>query len=307
MAKVLSDTFPSSGVIVYSWKGLGAGTVVHTAAGPYSRKWEDIKGHEIIRRVIQYDPDVRDPRANEPVTIAEACAGDTKAEELFLEEVFHPNGLRFQLRSVLYDGPTFAGYIALGHTADKGEFLDRHKDIVRLVTPQLVDGLGAMRAVGSHLVDAESTARLLDKFSQPAFLVDESGGWSFANKAARAAFHHQPPWFNLLRGDDEDRLSACANVQRLDLGGKLWRLVLPRDGAVPTTPREVRRQRIERFPKHLQQTAHALSDGRSDKEIATDLDVSLSTARSYVSQVFRRLEIHRRRDLVGLFAEGARC
>ncbi|MGN7612373.1 response regulator transcription factor [Magnetococcales bacterium HHB-1] len=55
--------------------------------------------------------------------------------------------------------------------------------------------------------------------------------------------------------------------------------------------------------KRQKEILHALAKGRSNKEIALDLDISHNTVRVHVSGIFQKLKVRSRRDIVRRFQE----
>lgn len=301
LARVMSRVFVESAVLYYTHTGEQFGSIVHTATGDFSREWEVIRAHDVIQTSIQYDPRRRDERANKPLILEEVFP-EPEGYESFQATVFRPNGFSHQLRTVLFDQERFVGYFAFINTSGMGDYGQRHRDFLSCLIPSLVDGLGAVHALGDYPLSIDSITNTLETYGEPAFLVSESGDWLFANKQARELYTERPEWLPLLgSGATSPLLRRQASVTSIDISGRLWRLVIPRPAtnAAADDSSSLRRS-FDTLPRRLAQVARALTDGLSDKEIAQRLDISLATARSYSHSVLQRLGVKRRRDLVNL-------
>lgn len=56
LTRVLQETFPNSGVMVYSRQGRERGPIAHTTPGPFSSSWEDVKNSQIIEAMLWSSP-----------------------------------------------------------------------------------------------------------------------------------------------------------------------------------------------------------------------------------------------------------
>jgi DNA-binding CsgD family transcriptional regulator len=270
--------------------------------GGFSRRWEVIKNYEVMQASIRYDPRRRDQNANRPMTLEEVYPVPDKLEA-FMSRVFWANGFGHQLRTVFFEGQVFVGYFSILNTPGRGEFTERHRDIIRCLIPSLRDGLGAIKALGETPLDLDRTVRVLEGLDAPALLVGEQGGWCYSNGSARRRFAARPEWLGLIGGElDSPALEALADVTSLELDGKLWRLVLPREAALLDSAADPKAMGLDALSPRLKEVAEALVEGLSDKEIALRLDISLASARTYTHRVLQKLGLQSRRELIRTYS-----
>jgi len=131
-------------------------------------------------------------------------------------------------------------------------------------------------------------APLLDLFDEAAYLVRETGEVVFANTVALGEHGPRPKWLSHALSAQPEADSRPCRIARVGWERDLY-IVIP--AAVSLVD----------LPPRLRQIAERLLDGLTDKEIASALDIPLATVRTYVSRIFRRLNVHNRAELVRLF------
>jgi hypothetical protein len=117
-----------------------------------------------------------------------------------------------------------------------------------------------------------------------------------ARSAARAA-RGEPSLLILGRGEKALPLGLARGPRRSPISAE-------RCVSVVFAPREPRptlvaNARLKALPDALRSVAELLSEGLTDKEIAGRLGLPITTARTYVSRVLKRLEMSSRRELMG--------
>jgi len=131
-------------------------------------------------------------------------------------------------------------------------------------------------------------APLLDLFDEPAYVVRGTGEILFANSAARDAHGAEPAWVAAaVSHDGADGAKPC-RIARIGAGADLH-VVIPAAAS------------LAELPPSLRPVAESLAEGKSDKDIAHALDIQLTTVRTYVARVYRRLDVHSRSELVRRF------
>ncbi len=130
-------------------------------------------------------------------------------------------------------------------------------------------------------------AATFDLLDEPVFLVDERGAVEFANRAARMAFRDPPPWLEDAVSHDKSDWTVPARVGRLSSADGSLFVVIPHAGAP-----------LPDLPPSLDRIARLLCRGLSDKEIAQQTDLTLTTVRTYVRRLYQRAGVHSRSELV---------
>jgi DNA-binding NarL/FixJ family response regulator len=130
-------------------------------------------------------------------------------------------------------------------------------------------------AIGVRPLEESALTIALDLNPIPYAIVRDDGAVIFANRAARRTLDHVTM----------SRLRSLAGT------------------ALPTTPAMrlvalADGDPVDSLPPSLRRIARLLTAGLADKEIADRLEMPLTTVRTYVQRIFRRLKISSRRLLV---------
>lgn len=111
-----------------------------------------------------------------------------------------------------------------------------------------------------------------------------------------------------LSSVDESRLKV-STVMRVTRGERELRVDIRRDTRLDRwilrmeeqTPDDRRRAEAETFSPRLKGVLHLLLKGQPEKEIAHELGLAAPTVHDYVKQIFRRLGVHSRSELMALW------
>lgn len=128
---------------------------------------------------------------------------------------------------------------------------------------------------------------LVSSYRRPALLTDARGQVVHMNEHAEA----------LIAGDapSPEELARWPHHRvQLQTEDGVFFLLVP-EGAEPS--REVTPRRIQ-LPPRLAKIARLVISGCTDKQIAARTGLSFSTVRTYVRQIYRRLGVHSRVELV---------
>ncbi len=131
---------------------------------------------------------------------------------------------------------------------------------------------------------------LIHSYHRPAYLADDRGEVICMNAAAG----------RLLDADVENRveLQTSATVQ---IGERTFKLFVP----TPEEKEGDEEQAETHLPPRLARIARLVVSGCTDKQIATRTGLSFSTVRTYVRQIYRRVGVHNRVELVHRTNAGA--
>jgi len=130
---------------------------------------------------------------------------------------------------------------------------------------------------------------LIHSYHRPAYMADERGEVICMNAAAGRL---------LDSGEDKIDLKTSATVQ---IGERTFQLFVP-----PPELGENEEELTEtHLPPRLARIARLVVSGCTDKQIATRTGLSFSTVRTYVRQIYRRVGVHNRVELVHRTNAGA--
>lgn len=131
---------------------------------------------------------------------------------------------------------------------------------------------------------------LIHSYHRPAYMADDRGEVICMNAAAG----------RLLDADVENRveLQSSATVQ---IGDRTFKLFVP----LPEKKEGEGEQATTHLPPRLARIARLVVSGCTDKQIATRTGLSFSTVRTYVRQIYRRVGVHNRVELVHRTNAGA--
>ncbi|MEZ4266525.1 MAG: LuxR C-terminal-related transcriptional regulator [Myxococcota bacterium] len=135
---------------------------------------------------------------------------------------------------------------------------------------------------------------LLDAFDEPAFLLDLAGVVVFANLAAQAAGMSGP-----VTPEGDAALHVGVRRVRFELDGESLELVVPK----PIYAADSSEVLPWALPPWMERVAHPLAHGLCDKEIAVELDMPLSSVRTCVARIFRRVGVHSRAEFIAKIGE----
>ncbi len=139
----------------------------------------------------------------------------------------------------------------------------------------------AAPAVRSALID------LVGSYRRPALLTDEHGSILHMNEHAEEILEGETPSASELATWPHHRLEL-----KTDDG--IYYLLVP-EAVEPVNQAGPRRIQL---PPRLAKIARLVISGCTDKQIATRTGLSFSTVRTYVRQIYRRLGVHSRVELV---------
>ncbi|MCA9636158.1 MAG: response regulator transcription factor [Myxococcales bacterium] len=134
-----------------------------------------------------------------------------------------------------------------------------------------------------------SLTDLVGSYRRPAFLVDPHGSVVAMSTQAEQSF-------DAGDGVNEADITSWPH-HRLEVrteDGTFYLLIpeLTDDAAIDAQPRKVQ------LPPRLAKIARLVISGCTDKQIASRTGLSFSTVRTYVRQIYRRLGVHSRVELV---------
>lgn len=127
---------------------------------------------------------------------------------------------------------------------------------------------------------------LIHSYPRPAYMADERGEVVAMNAAAGRL---------LDEGDEGDSVDALPEAQAtLEIDGHTYRLYV-----MPSEVQELADAiGDDQLPPRLARIARLVVAGCTDKQIAARTGLSFSTVRTYVRQIYRRMGVHNRVELV---------
>lgn len=133
------------------------------------------------------------------------------------------------------------------------------------------EDLEALLTLMQHIIEA---------FSEPAWIVVEGGRARVANRAARRIRGLDPP----------PKRDRWVRRRRLSVSGARATLVVQSQSSSHAA-------QMLGLPERLQGVAERVAEGKTDKQIAAELDLSVTSVRTYTSRIYRRLGINSRTEL----------
>jgi DNA-binding CsgD family transcriptional regulator len=301
----LERLFPGTMALIYQRDREGGfGGIATCVEGSSGRSWEAFPAaREQLPAMARYRLQSRDPFAFKPVTYSELYGNDIESIRRYQESLLAPQGYWYQLRITTYHDERFLALCGFLRSRRLGDFRRYETQMFSAVSSLICDSFVSMDVLGRARFSRSDLGDLLDALERPAFLVNGRGKRVYQNPRARALFPESPPWLSSaseLMKDWERALPA--RLSQVDVEGESLWLVLPRQDAVPAEKDGISIS-LDLLTPRLRQVAKMLALGHSDKEIAQELEIEVSTARTYVTRVLRRLGVHSRRELI--FALGS--
>jgi DNA-binding NarL/FixJ family response regulator len=139
----------------------------------------------------------------------------------------------------------------------------------------------------------EAVADLLDAMPYPAFLLSPADALAYANETARTRGVSLSQWNATERGSSEATVRLRRRPVRMADGA--WSIVYLETDAdrVPAV--------ANRLAPRLRQLASLVANGRSDKEIALEMGITVASTRTYVRELYRQLAVHSRAELTRMW------
>lgn len=294
VAARLSALIPSSSAFVYDLRDDGTrGDVGHLLSSA-GNDWASVPGHENIPGLARYrfrPGEPLDRWANRAVETRRLYDRQPEQLAMLREKIIAKWDAHYQLRVVLYDRSQFRGLCAVVREERQGEFTQEDRMKLQRVTPALLDGFRAVRALGSKPLARVGLVGVLDAFDQPAYVLTERGNVVHRNAAA-AVNESVPDWLGwIVTVSDDPQAHALAQLHPLEIEGQRFWLVVPRASHPGAGVRD-------ELPPALDAIAEHLVRGLSDKEIASKTGRPIATVRTYVQRLYARLGVHSRYELI---------
>ncbi len=296
VADAFARLLPGTVGLVYAREPDGSfGPVGHSITGHLGASWDCLprpRSDEDLARTLGYPIEGRYPHEGRFVNTRTTYQDDGTLE-VYQDDMLGRNGVRHHLRAVFYLGGRMrAWYGVLGDRSDR-EFTADETALLSRVVPALRDAVRTGHVTRFGRAEPGTLQGILDAIDEPAWILGPRGFVVHANAVARAL------------GRDERAAAAHAasssdgdprfSVARVSIDGEPLALVVGR--FAPSRPA---------LPPSLAQVADRVARGLSDKEIAADLGLPLSTVRTYVQRIYARLGVHNRVELARVWSRATR-
>lgn len=257
--------------------------VLHDAGGRFSRDPAALVGAGDMGKARLYALDGADRFAERPVNISTLIERPKDALPLF--QLLAHRGLHHQLRAVSYDEESrLLAYFGLYLPAAEPAFTLAEHALLHALLPDLRRWVRTARAIGLQPLNATGLTAALEANPQPCYLLRGDGVIVLANAAARRL-----PLSALTQpGDRSMRHSTPLQIQ-----SEQFELLRVQDAGA-----QLGCDLSRCLPPALRRVAAELTAGRSDKEIASQLDMRLATVRTYVSRIYAATGVASRRELM---------
>jgi hypothetical protein len=218
------------------------------------------------------------------VDAATTFENDGERHRRYQTEILWANGLSHHLRTVLFRrGRMRAWYGWFGERSSR-DFSAEERAIADRLLPALRDAVRAGDLTQYGRADPVALQAVLDAIDHPVWLLSARGSVVHANHAAQAL------------GRDARAAAMRAASQRSG------------DARFAVSATSIARERISvvvarsfstdiSLPPSLVRVAQLIARGRSDKEIASELGLELSSVRTYVKRLYARLGVRSRVEL----------
>jgi len=180
----------------------------------------------------------------------------------------------------------------------QAEASERRRIAARLAAPP-VDREERSQSAARDARSPGQIGPVIDMFSEPAFLLTSKGEVVHANPAATQTFPVTPSWLPTSVSTADTPLKELCQVTRVEVVDGFLYLVVP--NAELVSPPEMDPRLEVELPPSLDRIARLLARGLCDKDIAAETDQSLATVRTYVTRVFKRMDVHSRAELICLW------
>lgn len=256
---------------------------------------------------------------------------------------FASHGLRYYVGCTLPATPYYAPIFSLQRSPKQGHVQSKDIELFSMLKPHLAQAVSLAEILGTFSAASRFHADVLNSLPQGHFALDECGRLLFANEPAQLLLRHADGLtlnedrlvtrIGAYQVSLDGLIAAAAHQKGSERGG--W-LRLPRpSGRLPyvvfvsplsvghlpemiTTPKVlvvVHDPEKRQGPDHgalrqlygLTQTearlASAIAIGHSVESAAVSMQMRVSTARSHLKDIFRKVEVNRQQDLVRVLGQ----
>ncbi len=249
---------------------------------------EPFRAQELLPSMRLYELDRRDAFSDLPVSLGPLLAQPPVATVPpldFVDGILLPNDALHQLRMVLYRGSLARLYVGMYRRPRDARYGLAHHARLLALRPALRDWSLTATAIGVAPLGDGALATVLENLERPALLV-RGQKVVFANRPGMRCLATVRAW-----AANRERAPRPGVVTPIAPGG--WQLEL----VIVHTPTS------RHLPPSLRPIFALVAQGLSDKEIATSLNMPLTTVRTYVTRAFRKLGVHDRREIIRSMAE----
>lgn len=149
-------------------------------------------------------------------------------------------------------------------------------------------------------VSSDDYSLVLDLYEHPAFLLDATGEVVHRNRAAAEKYQVTPAWLALAVSPQPELAVPLCRIVTVTIAGEPLFVVVPERASAGRRAADPRCQIA--LPPSLERVAELLAQGLTDKEISQATELTLSTTRTYVARLFRRMKVHGRAEFMVLWA-----
>lgn len=295
IVETIAPLLPESLALLFeTWPGRAGFSSIST--GVVSHAWADVPSLEEIARLLVERWTGCLGTKEAVVTTADLARTCPEAARDIHKALGETSGLRHLVAARMSHRGEVVGCCAFFRGEEDGEYGGRERRIVECVAPAVHEGLIALDGLARLTLSRADLVQVLDLLDEPAFLASDDGRPLIGNSVAKATFGIAPRWLSdLLRHGGEGRASLPRTITSLRLDGGLRLLVLPRGlGPGASAPDALAQWDL---PPALARVTSLILRGLSDKEIATEADLSVATVRTYVARIYQRLGVCSRFDL----------
>jgi DNA-binding CsgD family transcriptional regulator len=299
-AQALTKLLPGVEVALHDWTGGTPRSLGDTL--PFAMERTSWVREGLIARWATYDP-----RAVRPMQM-QATLGSVLARKnprkwpVFIEHFLEPYRFRDQLRILGRDTRENTYYVGIFARSDRSDFDEDDASMLEAVRTMIFDHVILRQAFQDGPVDGSFIVAALDAFEEPAFVVSDQGTVIHANAAARSRRSVLPEWLKAFPRCSE---LAHANVRHVPLELYSHRVHLVVERRAPNRIDHALTSSLDaRVPPRLARVARLLVEGSTDKQIAQQTGLAHATVRTYVRELYARLGVHGRVDLVNKLARG---
>jgi DNA-binding CsgD family transcriptional regulator len=294
---------PEGLVAFYEWTGRDLATfTIQGASQPLDLSTSPWIDEGLALKYRPFDPQKPFAHANQLMTIRQWKAAVPAPLHLVKELLLQPRGFAGYSEAILYKGPHYLNHCSIFLPKDNRSFGARPLRLLQSLLPSLTNTLQARKTLDQKQLAPGHVVRIAEAIEGPAFIVALDGTVLFVNAVARALYPRYPEWLPpCIQEKEHESLPFWVKRIPLRIDGQRYWLIISEvlvldEQSAPQAPWA----RYWNLPPYLARVAALIMQRQSDKEIATQLRLSLNTVRTYVAELFNRMDIHSRAELAPL-------
>ena len=299
LSRILAKVLPESTVVFYRWTGENADVLEEISCSepalPKKTEWVKsntafICDHLIRQKAFAF--------ANMAYSLEDWKGSFPDQAAVFKELHLDPLSYGSFGEVILYNGPHYLGNVSFFRSKGDPIFSPQELTTVQSIIPLVNETMHTRKLLLENRLDPGQISNIAEAINGPVFIVSGNATVVYANQIARSIYKRYPEWIQACIPDAQKPPPPWVKIVPLAMDKQTFWMLLPTKisldlQAAPQEPWAL----YYKLPPRLARVAALIMQGLTDKEIAVKLDLELQSVRTYVKELFARIQVHSRGEL----------